>query len=196
MTAPLQPADVRAFWDYMTAHYGTSVLNKQDALEMRLVARLLGALGIVDRDSFLQQFTTTIGRRIYIPFTIGDAATLDLWSQLILCVHEHQHVVQHDQLGLRYELTYVTSKPRRARYEAEAYRSELELAAWRGRPSPNPHQLALMLSSYGVDDADRAMAARLFASWDVSIRHGAVLGEASRIAIAWLNQHLPHLQGT
>ena len=127
MTATLEPGDVRAFWDFMTQHYGTSVINKQDAIAMKVVARVLDTLGIVDRDSFLKEFTTTIGRRIYIPFTIGDASPLDLWSQIALCVHEHQHVVQHDKLGLRYELTYLASKADRARYEAEAYRSELEV---------------------------------------------------------------------
>lgn len=195
MTSTLQPADVRAFWDFMTQHHGTTVINKQDAIAMKLVARALDTLGIVDRDSFLTRFTTTIGRRIYIPFSIGDASTLDLWSQIVLCVHEHQHVVQHDKLGLRYEITYLVSKAARARYEAEAYRSELELAAWRGLPPPDFQQLALLLSSYGVDEADREMAARLFQLWELPIRYGAILGESSQVAIGWLNQHLPRLKG-
>src|SRR5207244_13035308 len=148
---------------------GTSVICTRVLFMLLVAARLLDAIGVRYRDSWLNQCATTIGRRIYVPFTVGDASTLDLWSQVVLCVHEHQHVVQHDKLGLRYELNYLTSKAARARYEAEAYRSELELAAWRGQPLPNPHQLALSLSGYGVTDADREVAARLFQLWSVPI---------------------------
>ena len=195
MTAALQSSDVVAFWDFMTQHYGTSVIRKQDAIEMKAVATFLGALGILDKDSFLRQYTTTIGRRIYAPFTIGDASTLDLWDQMVLCIHEHQHVVQHDKLGLRYEVTYLASKASRARYEAEAYRSVLEVAAWRRVPPPAPHQLALELSGYGVGDDNQAMAARLFQLWEVPIQLGAVLTEAAQVGLAWMNEHLPQLKG-
>ena len=195
MTDALQPADVRAFWDFMTQHYGTSVIDKRDAVSMKIVARILDAVGVVDRDSFLRQFTTTIGRRIYIPFVIADASTLDLWSQIVLCIHEHQHVVQHDKLGVRYELTYLASKADRARYEAEAYRSALEVAAWRGLPPPDSNQLALELASYGVGEAEREMVARLFQLWEVPIKYGAVLTEASQVGLGWMNEHLSHLKG-
>ena len=50
-----------------------------------------------------QNFTTTIGRRIYTPFEVGSPkGGWDLWHQIVICVHEHQHVVQHDRgAGLR-----------------------------------------------------------------------------------------------
>ena len=44
---------------------------------------------------FLGSFTTTIGKRIYTPFDIGvPDERYDLWGQISVCVHEHQHVEQ------------------------------------------------------------------------------------------------------
>ena len=79
----------------MQDHFRTSVINKSSALEMQLVARGLEALGIQRKDRFLKNFTTTIGRRIYTPFEVGSPkGGWDLWHQIVICVHEHQHVVQ------------------------------------------------------------------------------------------------------
>src|SRR5262245_36467716 len=111
----------------MTDHFGTTVIDKRGAVEMRLVARALDALGILNRERFLDSFATTIRRRIYLPFEIGGGDQGDLWHQIVLCVHEHQHVVQHDRRGLRYEIAYLTDRTERARLEAEAYRCHLEL---------------------------------------------------------------------
>ena len=62
----------------------------------------------------LKNFTTTIGRRIYTPFEVGSPkGGWDLWHQIVICVHEHQHVVQHDREGLAYEVSYLAD--RRAR---------------------------------------------------------------------------------
>ena len=42
-------ADVTGLWTYMTAHYGSSVINKSSSAEMQLVSTLLDELGIVDK---------------------------------------------------------------------------------------------------------------------------------------------------
>ena len=39
---------------------------------------------------FAGSLSTTIVRRIYLPFTPGEGA--NLWSQIVTCVHEHEHV--------------------------------------------------------------------------------------------------------
>src|SRR5690606_36096317 len=107
----IKPEEVWAFWRFMQDHFRTSVINKNSALEMQLVARGLEALGIQSKDRFLKNFTTTIGRRIYTPFEVGSPkGGWDLWHQVVICVHEHQHVVQHDREGLSYEVSYLADR--------------------------------------------------------------------------------------
>jgi len=190
----LTGADVRALWRAMNEHYGTRVIDKSDATEMRLVARVLDLLGIVDREQFLSRYATTIARRIYVPFQVGEGDAHALWSQVVLCAHEHQHVVQHDRRGLTYEWSYLTSSEARARFEAEAYRCYLELEFWRRGALPSIDELARKLAGYGCDQGDIDLAAKMLRIWAVPIRQGVVLGEASRAVIDWLDAHVPHIR--
>jgi hypothetical protein len=192
----LAPGEVRGLWAHMADHFGTKVVDKRSALEMRLVARFLDAIGVLDRNDFLDGYATTIGRRIYLPFDVGVGDEAELWHQILLCVHEHQHVVQHDRRGIRYEIGYLTDRTERARLEAEAYRCDLELSHWRWGTLPDARELAEKLGSYGCRPTDIDLAERMLRIWSVPIRHGAVLGEASQVAVAWLNEHVPHLRGS
>src|SRR5690606_22024002 len=89
---------VTTFWDAMQARYGTRIIDKASAAEMRLVGWFLERIGVLDAATFLERFTTTIGRRIYAPFTPGTPTPRHgLWSQMVICVHEHQHVEQQDR---------------------------------------------------------------------------------------------------
>lgn len=191
----IQPEEVWAFWRFMQDHYRTTVVNKRDALEMQLVAQALDALGIQSRDRFLRNFTTTLGRRIYTPFEVGSPrGGWDLWSQVVICVHEHQHVVQHDREGLSFEVSYLADRAARARWEAEAYRSNLELHFWRYGTTPSARRIAEVLGDYGCRPEDVDVAAKSLALSAVSIRKGAVINEATHVALGWLDEHLPRLR--
>ncbi len=191
----IQPEEVWAFWRFMQDHYRTTVVNKRDALEMQLVAQALDALGIQSRDRFLRNFTTTLGRRIYTPFEVGSPrGGWDLWSQVVICVHEHQHVVQHDREGLSFEVSYLADRAARARWEAEAYRSNLELHFWRYGTTPSARRIAGVLGDYGCRPEDVDVAAKSLALSAVSIRKGAVINEATHVALGWLDEHVPRLR--
>ena len=191
----IQPEEVWAFWRFMQDHYRTTVVNKRDALEMQLVAQALEALGIQSRDRFLRNFTTTLGRRIYTPFEVGSPrGGWDLWSQVVICVHEHQHVVQHDREGLSFEVSYLADRAARARWEAEAYRSNLELHFWRYGTTPSARRIAEVLGDYGCRPEDVDVAAKSLALSAVSIRKGAVINEATHVALGWLDEHVPRLR--
>jgi hypothetical protein len=191
----IQPEEVWAFWRFMQDHYRTTVVNKRDALEMQLVAQALDALGIQSRDRFLRNFTTTLGRRIYTPFEVGSPrGGWDLWSQVVICVHEHQHVVQHDREGLSFEVSYLADRAARARWEAEAYRSNLELHFWRYGTTPSARRIAEVLGDYGCRPEDVDVAAKSLALSAVSIRKGAVINEATHVALGWLDEHAPRLR--
>lgn len=191
----MQPEEVWAFWRFMQDHYRTTVVNKRDALEMQLVAQALDALGIQSRDRFLRNFTTTLGRRIYTPFEVGSPrGGWDLWSQVVICVHEHQHVVQHNREGLSFEVSYLADRAARARWEAEAYRSNLELHFWRYGTTPSARRIAEVLGDYGCRPEDVDVAAKSLALSAVSIRKGAVINEATHVALGWLDEHVPRLR--
>ena len=191
----IQPEEVWAFWRFMQDHYRTTVVNKRDALEMQLVAQALDALGIQSRDRFLRNFTTTLGRRIYTPFEVGSPrGGWDLWSQVVICVHEHQHVVQHDREGLSFEVSYLADRAARARWEAEAYRSNLELHFWRYGTTPSARRMAEVFSDYGCRPEDVDVAAKSLALSAVSVRKGAVINEATHVALGWLDEHVPRLR--
>jgi hypothetical protein len=191
----IQPEEVWAFWRFMQDHYRTTVVNKRDALEMQLVAQALDALGIQSRDRFLRNFTTTLGRRIFTPFEVGSPrGGWDLWSQVVICVHEHQHVVQHDREGLSFEVSYLADRAARARWEAEAYRSNLELHFWRYGTTPSARRIAEVLGDYGCRPEDVDVAAKSLALSAVSIRKGAVINEATHVALGWLDEHVPRLR--
>jgi hypothetical protein len=162
---------------------------------MQIVAGVLDALGILDKDRFLESFTTTLGRKIYTPFQVGSANEVwDLWDQVVVCVHEHQHVVQHDREGLSFEVSYVADRAARARFEAEAYRSNLEMHFWRFGSPMRSRPLAELLHDYGCRPEDVEVAAHSLALANVAVRRGAVLNEATRAALDWLEARVPNLR--
>ena len=191
----IQPEEVWAFWRFMQDHFRTTVVNKRDAFEMQLVAHALDTLGVQSRDRFLRNFTTTLARRIYTPFDLGvPRGGWNLWSQVVVCVHEHQHVVQHDREGLSFEVSYLADRAARARWEAEAYRSNLELHFWRYGTTPSARRIAEVLTDYGCRPEDVAVATKSLALSAVSVRKGAVLNEATHVALGWLDEHVSRLR--
>jgi len=190
------PEQVRAFYAHMLDRFGASVVNKQSAVEMQGVALLLAQLGILNQDAFLDRFATTVGRRIYVPFDVGEARDgWSLWSQIAVCAHECQHVVQYDRLRpLGFAWQYVATTAGRARLEAEAYRCQLELHFWRTGQILPAHELAASLQNYNVSDADVKTAETMLRVSGESVRRGAIVNRASAVAIAWLNQHAPELR--
>ncbi|HMA91698.1 MAG TPA: hypothetical protein VKP30_03385 [Polyangiaceae bacterium] len=192
-----EPPDavVSAFWKHMQSHYGTSLVNKLSSVEMNLLSQALDTLGILKKVEFLENFTTTIGRCIYVPFEPGvPRAGWDLWSQVVICVHEHQHVEQQRRLGIEYEARYLADRASRAEFETEALRSNLELAYWRTGKIPSTKALANTLSNYCCSAGDIAVASKQLALSALSIRCGAVLNEASKVALDWLDEHAPNLK--
>ncbi len=193
----LSASQVAAFWQYMTKRFGASVIDKRNSFEMQLVSKLLHAIGILDEQAFLKHFTTTIGRRIYIPFEIGiPTADWSLWGQIMVCAHECQHIAQYNELGpLKFAWQYIGKTAGRTRLEAEAYRCQLELHCWRTGQLLSARELAKTLKSYGVTEADIQVAETILKMSGESVSRGAVINPASRVAIDWLNANVPELRG-
>jgi hypothetical protein len=190
------PDEVRGLWAHMTERFGCRVINKGDAAEMKVVAAVLGQLGILNADDFLKHYATTIGARIYLPFEIGvPTGDWNLWMQVIVAAHECQHAFRSQQMGLlTYGARYLTSSSQRALFEVEAYRASLEMEWWRSLTMPDPGQVAEHLRGYGVSDADVQVATTALRMAAATIKRGGVINQASSVAIAWLEQHAPGLK--
>jgi hypothetical protein len=182
----LSPELVRDFWRHMTGAYGTRVIDKSSAWEMRLVGMFLARINVLDEEEFLRRFTTTIGKRIYTPFEVGvPDEHYNLWSQISVCVHEHQHVEQLLRDGwLKFAGRYLVSSAARAAYEAEAYRCNMELHHWRFGELPDLGRLARRLEHYGCNQNDIDMAERMLELSAATVRRGGVINRASQRAIS------------
>lgn len=190
---------VKAFWKHMQGEYNSKVIPKAEAADMKLVATFLDALGIQDDDVFMNRFTTTIKRRIYIPFEVGVANKYyDLWGQIVVCVHEHQHIEQGDRDGwLTFGGQYLTSSSHRANYEAEAYGCNLEMNAWRAGTTIDfdamSDRYAKGLKNYGCSAEDIEQARKALTLRARVVAAGGVENRASQRAMAWLNEFAPEL---
>jgi hypothetical protein len=186
----------------MQKEYGSDVVPKADSELMKLVAGFLDVTDILDDEAFMERFTTTLHNNIYIPFGIGVVqANRSLWSQIRTCVHEHQHIEQGNREGwLTFGGQYLTSKANRANYEAEAYGCDMEMEFWHRGAGFDPRAYGTRrvetLKNYGcgspvyISQAKQTIALRA----DV-LKQGGVENKCSQLAIAWLNEHAPHLCG-
>jgi len=193
MLRPLTREDVVAFWDFMAETVDFRVAGKSDSEDMKALAQVLDTMGVVDQQLFMEQFTTVIPlsgmTAVYIPFEIGVVSPhYDLWGQMVVCVHEANHVLQCRRDGdLSFAWEYVTNPASRAHYEAGGYRCNLELNfRYMGRLL-NCDTLAANLEHYGCSKLDQEIAAReLFLSLP-AIRMGAIVEAATKIAVPKLD---------
>jgi hypothetical protein len=190
------PKLVREFWDHMADLYGSRVVRKEKAIEMRAAALVLSRMGILDREAFLRKFTTVIGKTVYTPFEAGvESQSYPLWSQITVCVHEHQHIEQLLREGrVQFSVKYLASSAARAAYEAEAQRCDLETHFWRYGTIRNPRPMAEKLRHYGCSAEDVAMAEKMLRMSIDVIERGGLTNRASQKAIAWLDEHAPELK--
>lgn len=188
----LNPEHVKAFWAFMQAKYGTRVVTKAQAPEMQFIAEALGAMHIVDKDEFLSRFTTTIGTTIYTSFEVGVVTEAhSCISQIVVCAHEHQHVVQLRKNGVVFLTSYLLDSTSRAAYEAEAYRVTLTLLYYLTGNIGDPGAYADVLKAYATTEADQAFVKEYLRLSVPTLRAKGVPDEASQVTLDWLRQHAP-----
>lgn len=194
----ITPEQVKDFWAFMQKEYGSKVVQKDDSLTMKAAAELLNALGIQDKETFMKTFTTTLYETIYIPFELGveePGGHYTLWSQIRVCVHEHQHIVQGNRDGWPvFASRYLASSSYRAGYEAEAFGSDMEMEYWKTKQIIDIPSRAAILKSYGCSTTDIDMTVSMLKIRATMVSHGTVLNPTSLAAIKWLDEHVPGLR--
>ena len=178
----------------MAEEFQSVTYEKGDSRGMRSLSVLLGRIGIVDKKSFMGRFAMTIGKTIYVPFRIGEGDPRTLWAQILTCVHEHEHVAQYAEHGWWFMAKYILRSADRVHFEAEAYRTELELTWWRTKQVMTPSIIVNRLKEYGLARPDLLVAEKTLALSIPPIMQGAVFSKAGAIAIDWLDANAQQLR--
>lgn len=207
---------VRRYWQYMSNHYNTKILQKEDDLldiieaakgknimqlvsglsrldegdEIGLIALFLDKIGTLDVEKFMTRYTTTLGDRIYIPFEIGDDSTHSLKAQIKICTHEHEHVLQFREKGLEFVIRYLADRAQRALYEAEAFRCNMEIDMLLTGNAPRATGYANALEDYGCTEDDIMVVEKALRLARQTIASGGITTRAGKVGIRWLKKNL------
>ena len=189
---PFEPtsAIVRGLYDHLQRRYGSRLVDRSESKPFQVLADLVSLLGIADRESYLRRTVTTIGHTIYAPFTPGEASPpYDLWTQIVVAAHEHEHIVQAEESGgdLAFILRYLVSPSDRAVFEARAFFSTFELEYWRyGEVRTSVDTITKIISgSYGLG-ANDVLAARAALVVGLDVARVGGLSPATREVIKYL----------
>jgi len=211
------------FWEYMTQMYGAKVLPKDDDLikiiralkrkdlagiargladlnegdEIGLIALFLSKLGHMDVADFMEGYSTTLGDRIYVPFTPGEEEPgQSLLRQVTTCVHELVHVRQFrraEVYGLSFAVRYLVDPAQRALYEAEALRAGGEVLYFLSERELTKEQFvgrAEHLDAYGCSKKDIDVAKNYLAMSFKTIEAGGRIDTVAKRGVDWLERHL------
>lgn len=183
--------DVKDFWKYMARKYKFEIVHKSDSASMKIIGWALSQMGIQSKDAFLKRYTTTVclgsWRAVYIPFEIGRGTQAQLISQVETCVHEAQHVVQAGRDSFQ-PMKYLRSDTSRAFYEADAYRTNMEMHWYFTGKLLSAKRLAGLLRGYRVGKADRRIAEKHLIIASKVVKRGGVISGVSKNAIRWWNR--------
>jgi hypothetical protein len=186
----ITPEHAVAVWDCLSNNYGSTVHSKDDSDFMKSIGWALNLMEVMDKEVFLKEYSTTIFSHIYIPFEIGKDDKKDPWSQIVNGVHEHVHVLQCKQEGhLAYAGEYLASKDGRARFEAQAFATALELNWWKDKTLPDIERLSRKLLHYGCGQDQVNFVKGYLKMHSVTVQEGGTINDVTRNAI-WMMESM------
>jgi hypothetical protein len=190
------PDLVRRFHAFLLGLIGARSFDKRIAPEMRVLALVLGHLRGGDRALFLEQQPTTICRRIYLPFEPGvPSSTWPLWKQMVALVREGQKVLRNRQQGCLWSgWRWLTREQERIQREIESFLCHLEMHLWRYRELPSLKDLTRTLQKYEGRPFLTEFCEAMLQVAGESVKQGAVISDAGRIALPWLTRNADSLR--
>ena len=179
----IKSSQVVKFWDVMGDKYDFSVHDKRKSGNMDRISRLLDMIGVQDRQAFMENYTTTLGDDVYIPFSLGKGRQREMVNQIITCVHEVQHVLQYRRNPMRFFSNYALSDAARTHYEVDAYRTNMEIWYYLKGTILSPRGLSKCLEGYGVSKGDIHVAEKHLRVSAKLLKHGVIVSGVSKDAI-------------
>lgn len=189
---PITSQLVKDFYGVACTKYGANVTSKSNSDFMKLVGSFLDGIGVIDKEKFMRQYTTTIGATIYSPYEIGvdgGSGGYDLWDQVKILCHELVHVVQYKTHPAKFLVLYLASPSDRASYEAEAYAADLQLFYWMYGHGYDTAQRAKSLLNYGLKQEHCDYVAQYLDVHADIFAQGGASSEVSTWAASWLDAH-------
>jgi hypothetical protein len=177
---------VVGLWQCLQEEFGSEVKHKDDSAFMERVGGFLDLIGVLDKDAFMDNYATTIFDTIYLPFDIGDFSVVSPLSQVALAVHEHEHVVQYDGDPVEFCFMYMATKSSRAHWEAEAYRTGMELIYKLTGTMPNADYVARKILNYGCGDDEVQYIRQFLLMSQHPMKHGAIISDVTHRALTFL----------
>jgi hypothetical protein len=177
---------LRLFEDFKK-EYKFKLINKKDSCFMKFIAWFLNLFGIMNKEMFMNNYTTTIGKKIYHSFEIGEGSEDELWGQIKTLIHEVIHTHQFEKEGFfTYSWRYLANRSKRAMYEAEAYRSGMVLDFLKFKMVEEPLSIAEKLYNYDLKEEHvKAVAIYLQESIE-KIKKGEPFHPITEHALEWL----------
>jgi len=154
-------------------HYGP------DCKDIRLIAKVLDGIGVVNHEDFLRSCCITIDHDIYTFFKLGDKA-IPPNLQVAIIAHECKHVDQYD---LAFFVDYLTSTVHRAHYETEALVVEGEVMSRLTGQLFNPIEYAKKLHWYKCSAWDMKVATRSLKMIINALKQGAEISDMISIIV-------------
>jgi len=176
------------FWDWMTRRYETKVIQKDKSWVMKVCAWFLNAFHLMDKDRFLNQYVTTLNKRIYCPFKPGIDTSFSLAGQIYGCVHEHRHVTQWN---FWFPFLYLFSQKKRLAFEVQGFICTLEIYYWIFRRTLSVNTIIKRLREdyHCTNKKQLAKAKRRLEGANIMLEQGIFINNISREAIQWLEKH-------
>lgn len=188
MTKNITSEEVIKFHIYMSQIYEFKMFDKSKKIEMHLIARFIECFVPISSKKFLEQYSTTIGNRVYLSYTIGKGTKTQLFDQICTLVHETQHVVDfcENQLNMA---SYLFHRLSRSKLETKALSTYLYLYWWYYNRIPNIKKLTNQLRYYGLTETDRQNVYKRLKMEIPIVKRGYVRNPIVKKAIKWLNRN-------
>lgn len=177
----------------MAQRFDCIVINKNNSAFMRVVGQFLDGLKILDKERFLEQYTTTIGRTIYVPFVIGEESVeFPLLNQVSILTHECVHVCQYRDEDMTFVLAYLFDSMARAAYEAQAMAANMEIRMWNDSTIDDIDcaKSAEKLRDYNCNDEEIQIVVPMLKTKKSIVSQGGLITEPGKVAISYLNAHI------
>lgn len=180
----------RGLWRHLSSEHHVQVTDYWASAYIEDFAHIAEFLGVEDFCKFMNHNSLSFVDSIYCPFSPGSPA--EGWTPLEQCrvaVHEHHHILQAESVGaLAWGIGYLFDSGRRAYFEAEALRVEMELMQWAIGSTPDVDELADVVLRYGCDVHERDCVRSYLVEALPMVRRGKVISAVSESAISWLEQ--------
>jgi len=178
---------LKAYASSLCDEYGAKIKFKNKSIFMKFIAFFLDLFNIMDKKTFME-YSTTIGRTMYLSFELGDFEDVSYYGQISTIAHEITHVSQYNHEGCKFFFKYLFSLKWRAIYEMYAWGVSMEMHYFLTKRVLSPQDLANKLIKYKCT-SEQVRQVAIFLENVSTFLGKRVVFKPSKSAIYWLKNH-------